>query len=39
MNEKTALLIVDPYNDFISDGGKIWPYVRGPRRAAASCWR
>lgn len=28
MNENTALLIVDPYNDFISDGGKIWPYVR-----------
>ena len=21
----TALLLVDPYNDFISEGGKIWP--------------
>ena len=24
----TALLIVDPYNDFISEGGKIWPRVK-----------
>lgn len=23
----TALLLVDPYNDFLSDGGKIWPRV------------
>jgi ureidoacrylate peracid hydrolase len=22
--EITALLLVDPYNDFISEGGKIW---------------
>jgi len=22
---KTALLLVDPYNDFLSEGGKIWP--------------
>jgi nicotinamidase-related amidase len=20
----TALLVIDPYNDFISDGGKVW---------------
>ena len=20
----TALLVIDPYNDFISEGGKIW---------------
>ena len=26
--ERTALLFVDPYNDFLSDGGKLWPYVR-----------
>ena len=26
MTENTALLIVDPYNDFISEGGKLWPY-------------
>jgi ureidoacrylate peracid hydrolase len=24
----TGLLVVDPYNDFISDGGKFWPAVR-----------
>jgi hypothetical protein len=24
----TALLFVDPYNDFLSEGGKIWPRVR-----------
>lgn len=24
----TALLVVDPYNDFISEGGKFWPNVR-----------
>jgi nicotinamidase-related amidase len=24
----TALLLVDPLNDFISEGGKIWPYLR-----------
>jgi hypothetical protein len=23
-----ALLVVDPYNDFISEGGKIWPRVK-----------
>ena len=26
--EITALLVVDPYNDFISEGGKIWPRIR-----------
>ena len=25
--DSTALLLIDPYNDFISDGGKIWPRV------------
>lgn len=24
----TALLIIDPLNDFISEGGKLWPYLR-----------
>lgn len=24
----TAILLVDPYNDFLSDGGKLWPRVR-----------
>jgi len=23
--ERTALLFVDPYNDFLSEGGKLWP--------------
>lgn len=22
----TALLVIDPYNDFISEGGKLWGY-------------
>jgi nicotinamidase-related amidase len=24
----TAILLVDPYNDFLSEGGKIWPRVK-----------
>src|ERR1700739_205244 len=24
----TALLFVDPYNDFLSEGGKIWPRIK-----------
>ena len=27
VREQTALLFVDPYNDFLSDGGKLWPRV------------
>ena len=23
----TGLLLVDPYNDFLSEGGKVWPFV------------
>ncbi len=26
--ESTALLFVDPYNDFLSEGGKIWPRIK-----------
>jgi nicotinamidase-related amidase len=26
--QSTALLFVDPYNDFLSEGGKIWPRVK-----------
>jgi hypothetical protein len=26
--DQTGLLVVDPYNDFISDGGKLWPRIR-----------
>src|SRR5215468_1425458 len=29
----TALLVIDPYNDFISDGGKIWPRIRAVAEA------
>jgi len=25
--DSTALLLIDPYKDFISDGGKIWPRI------------
>jgi nicotinamidase-related amidase len=28
-SSRTALLFVDPYNDFLSEGGKIWPLVKG----------
>ena len=26
--EITALLVIDPYNDFISAGGKVWDHVK-----------
>jgi nicotinamidase-related amidase len=29
----TALLVVDPYNDFISEGGKLWDRIRGVAEA------
>jgi len=25
--DDTALLVIDPYNDFVSEGGKLWPRV------------
>lgn len=31
--ETTALLVVDPYNDFISEGGKIWDRIRAVAEA------
>ena len=31
--DKTGLLVVDPYNDFISDGGKIWPRIKAVAEA------
>lgn len=27
-SEKTALLIVDPFNDFLSEGGKLWSFTK-----------
>jgi ureidoacrylate peracid hydrolase len=32
-NHRTALLVVDPYNDFISEGGKIWPRIKAVAEA------
>jgi nicotinamidase-related amidase len=29
----TALLLVDPYNDFISEGGKLWPRIKAVAEA------
>ncbi|KQW71205.1 isochorismatase [Ensifer sp. Root142] len=29
----TGLLVVDPYNDFISEGGKIWPRIQSVAEA------
>jgi len=26
--EITALLLIDPYNDFISEGGKLWDRIK-----------
>ena len=26
--DKTALILVDPFNDFLSEGGKLWPFVK-----------
>jgi nicotinamidase-related amidase len=26
--ERTALMFIDPYNDFLSEGGKVWPRVK-----------
>ena len=31
--EITALLVIDPYNDFISEGGKLWDRLKGVAEA------
>src|SRR6516164_2735092 len=31
--EITALLVIDPYNDFISEGGKLWDRLKGVAKA------
>ena len=31
--EITALLVIDPYNDFISEGGEIWDRIKGVAEA------
>jgi hypothetical protein len=32
-NQLTALLVIDPYNDFISEGDKIWPRIKAVAEA------
>jgi nicotinamidase-related amidase len=32
-NEITALLVIDPYNDFISEGGKVWDRLKAVAEA------
>jgi nicotinamidase-related amidase len=27
-SENAVLLIVDPFNDFLSEGGKLWPFTK-----------
>ena len=36
MADRTALLIVDPYNDFMSEGGKFYEATRKAAEAAGS---
>ena len=33
--EITALLVIDPYNDFISEGGKVWDRLKAVTEANA----
>ena len=30
VKEISALLVIDPYNDFISEGGKVWDRMKTP---------
>jgi nicotinamidase-related amidase len=32
-NEVTALLVIDPYNDFVSEGGKVWDRLKSVAEA------
>jgi len=32
-NDITGLLVIDPYNDFISEGGKVWDRLKGVAEA------
>ena len=27
-NERAALILIDPFNDFLSENGKLWPFVK-----------
>ena len=35
--EITGLVVIDPYNDFISEGGKIWDRIKGVAEAQPVC--
>ena len=35
--EITALLLIDPYNDFISEGGKVWDRLKGVAEKNSAC--
>ena len=35
--QATALLVIDPYNDFISEGGKVWHRPARPIAEANCC--
>ena len=32
-NDLTGLVVIDPYNDFISEGGKVWDRLKGVAEA------
>jgi hypothetical protein len=32
-NDITGLVVIDPYNDFISEGGKVWDRLKGVAEA------
>lgn len=35
----TGLVVIDPYNDFISEGGKVWDRLKGVAEANPGCHR
>jgi ureidoacrylate peracid hydrolase len=35
--ENAALFVIDPYNDFISEGGKVWDRLKGAADARQLC--
>jgi len=34
----TGLIVIDPYNDFISEGGKIWDRIKSVAEANNECF-
>ena len=35
-NQITGLVVVDPYNDFISEGGKVWDRIKVSLKATGA---